>query len=1311
MVIGSSTQLYANGLIDTGASVSLIDSNLLKQVTDGKDPHPQTFKVNGLGSKSTLGWWTLPVHLRSTSGKWLKFMVDVHIIDNLGPGIVLGNNFICGHQIQFDMAKSMLSFPQLNQSITCEVLIEPSRTPTAELIVKEETSIPPGASALVNCRWSKAIPRDQPATCVPALWVLKGQDVAICNPASILDAKKPKLFVTNLGTVPAKIPNNMPISKHMTDVHRKAMRTSTCFQTTLQEDPVDAEPFDHKDHSKLKVASDKFARVDGHFNVGLDDSGTPIQEIVDVIRRHQSAFTLDGEPGHVDYHPMPIQLEEGAVPRPEGPRRTSPAKKEIIDQTIDLLLDWNVIKPSSSKTSSPVLLVKQGPKWRFCVDYRGLNKLTVADRYPLKRIDDMLGSLGGSTIFSTLDAARGYHQLDIAEEDQWKTAFTCHRGLFEYTRIPFGLRNAPSWFQRFMDEFLGDLRGHGAEVYMDDVVAHAKDLLKHVKDLAKILQKAESIGLKFDPKKCYFGLSSLKLLGRLISAEGVSILPDRAELIRKLEVPVTLADLHHIIGVFDYYDKSSSRHAEKMEPLRAPLQKGKYVPSGKRNRPYFVTQDGARHDPHKFAIAWTPLMDRTFTDVKNKLADQATLVHVDFGKWFFAYLDSSQDFFAVAVHQQFLRPSKKAMAITPAKMDAGRIGSAQQADNTWATVYKRLKAGEPVASYRLNKGVLILSTEDLTCLPAELMQQALTQAHEGHPGFGRTYQKAAETWFHPRLADLCRSWVKHCPECIRTKLRSKVPGSMIVDDIEGVPFHTIAMDLMLGLPKDDKQPKDACLVIVDTFTKTTFLRPLTSKANALDIWAAVEDSVLRLGWQLSFIISDSDSKFVGKVGQQVANRIGAILRPSVPYHQQANPAERQIQTILNALKVQMLDLKHANWVQEVPALELNLNNTPNAVTGFSPYDLIFVHRPKLIETILEHDGVTRAEEKWAFSAAKLREAARRALEVRRKQKERFDARRANIPDLRVGDQVMVRTKDRPLAAAGRLTSKLNVPTDGPFEVAEVLSQHRYRLKLPDDLKAIDPVFTIDQLQVVPPTDEYGRPGLQPDLPGALSEPESILDERMFQNRYRQLLVKWKNSSRLTWEFEDDLVDEGATEVVNAWNEKVLDEMGTPPPRERASAHVADPIATLNTPLHSSAEEALDRPIHEPKLISIDGVQYEITERPIIFTSTKTSPSEAKLIGGDLESAGLYWSWRKLSYFFEGSRVVYITDHAPLGPIITGGSQHEYTPNMMKARTLLAPHLHNIKFCFRQGKLHRNVDALSRLKHGKEECSFADIDPG
>ncbi|CAD6936041.1 unnamed protein product, partial [Tilletia controversa] len=167
-----------------------------------------------------------------------------------------------------------------------------------------------------------------------------------------------------------------------------------------------------------------------------------------------------------------------------------PEKRTAMDSAIEQLLDWEVIEPSQSPVSFPVVMVKQNGKWRFCVDYRQLNSKTVPDRYPLPTIDAIFQTLTGKKWFSSLDAIRGYHQLGVAAEDRWKTAFVCHRGLYQYKRVPFGLRNAPAIFQRLMDQVLGSLRWQQAVVYIDDAVIATDTLEEHNSALVTLLENA-----------------------------------------------------------------------------------------------------------------------------------------------------------------------------------------------------------------------------------------------------------------------------------------------------------------------------------------------------------------------------------------------------------------------------------------------------------------------------------------------------------------------------------------------------------------------------------------------------------------------------------------------------------------------------------------------------------------------------------------------------------------------------------------------------------------------------------------------------
>lgn len=251
--------------------------------------------------------------------------------------------------------------------------------------------------------------------------------------------------------------------------------------------------------------------IDGlEFDIKFDNLGQPPEPIVQSITRNIQAFSRQGEPGLMKGVKMTLETEDDKL-IPQKLRTMSPAKKEIIDSTLRQLLAWDVIELSNSRISFPVVLVKQNNKVRFCVDYRNLNKYTKAILYPMQRTDEIFDALGGKKYFSILDATRGYHQIEIDAEHQWKTAFMTHRGAYQYKRMPFGLKTAPAIFQRVMDGILRGLRFTAALVYIDDVIIFSNNIVEHATHLGYVLSAAIKAGLKFALEKCHFGFESLKL--------------------------------------------------------------------------------------------------------------------------------------------------------------------------------------------------------------------------------------------------------------------------------------------------------------------------------------------------------------------------------------------------------------------------------------------------------------------------------------------------------------------------------------------------------------------------------------------------------------------------------------------------------------------------------------------------------------------------------------------------------------------------------------------------------------------------------
>jgi hypothetical protein len=258
---------------------------------------------------------------------------------------------------------------------------------------------------------------------------------------------------------------------------------------------------------------------------------------------------------------------------------------------------------------------KKDGTWRFCVDYRHLNAVTVKDRYPMPVVDELLDELAGSKFFTKLDLRSGYYQIRVAEEDECKTAFRTHSGHYEFLVMPFGLTCAPATFQAAMNTVFAHAIRSYVLVFVDDILIYNKTLEEHQKHLRDVFRLLQQNQFYVKRSKCSFAQPSLEYLGHIISAKGVATDPAKIAAVQGWPTPTNLKQLPGFLGLAGYYRKFIRQFGILCCPLTHLLKKQVQFP-------------------------WTPEVQAAFEALKQALTQAPVLALPDFAKEFVLETDA-----------------------------------------------------------------------------------------------------------------------------------------------------------------------------------------------------------------------------------------------------------------------------------------------------------------------------------------------------------------------------------------------------------------------------------------------------------------------------------------------------------------------------------------------------------------------------------------------------------------------------------------------------------------------------------------------
>ncbi|KAJ1045278.1 hypothetical protein NDA10_008131 [Ustilago hordei] len=687
---------------------------------------------------------------------------------------------------------------------------------------------------------------------------------------------------------------------------------------------------------------------------------------------------------------------------------------------------------------SPVLFVpKKDGGLRLCVDYRGLNEITVKNRAPLPLIEEQLFLLRKARIYTKLDLRAAYNLIRIAKGDEWKTAFGTQLGLYEYLVMPFGLANAPAHFQSFINDIFRDIIGIYVVVYLDDFLIFSDTEEAHVKHVTEVLTRLRSNRLFAKLSKCEFHTKTVEFLGYIIKPTGIEMDPEKVRTVKEWPMLESIHDIQRFLGFANFYRRFIAHFARIAKPLTAlvkPIERFKK----------FELPEEAQQAFHKLIQAFT---------------SAGVLQHFDY------HLPTRLETDAMAFYSRKMSSAEKNYEIHDKEllavvacltqwrhMLAGLPNQLVILTDHEALKYfksqRRItgdKGGEPDALTRRTD--MQPAGEEQDHNVRQLLPPRVFKETADHDSLLVAPMISMESIASKGLKDLVKIFQPLDQEL--QEIHRKKPFEL-KDDLwysggsakeplatPDRPWGSISLDFIEGLPpskKYDSKTYDSILVIVDRLTKFAILAPTHKTVTAKQTAVLLYGHMVRLFRYPDHMVSDRGRQFISGAWKAFAEQMGVKHSLSTAYHPQTDGQTERVNQVIEQYLRMYCNYEQNDWANLLDTAAFVYNNTVHNSIGVSPFFACYGWNPKAHPDIPQRLGVNDpgrfeylmdGKERCKYLQEQIREAQRRSVN-------QYNRKHKDI-EFKVGDMVYINRRNW---KTRRPTPKLDTRFAGPYPVQE-----------------------------------------------------------------------------------------------------------------------------------------------------------------------------------------------------------------------------------------------------------------------------------